>query len=75
MNEAVNDYVTKGEFFRAIKDLEIHFDNRFEVVESRLSEKLSNRLNDTYWKIIPIILGLMVFVNTVLFFAVKTLVD
>ena len=64
-------YVTKQEFYSGLKDLEYHLDNKLEIMELRLSEKLTNRINDTYWKLIPIIIGLMTLVNGVFFIAYK----
>lgn len=64
-------YMTKQDFLSTIKELEYHIDNKLEIVEARLSEKLTNRINDTYWKLIPIVLGLMTVVNGVFFIAYK----
>ena len=76
--ETTIDYVTHDEFQKEvrsirddIKDLEYHIDHKLELQESRLSEKLINRINDTYWKLIPIIIGLMTVVNGVFFLAYK----
>jgi len=65
------DYVTKQEFYSGLKDLEYHITNEMKISELRLSEKLTNRINDTYWKLIPIVLGLMTVVNGVFFLAYK----
>ena len=42
-----------------------------DLMENRLSEKLSNRINDTYWKLIPIIIGVMAVSNGALFAAIS----
>jgi hypothetical protein len=66
-----NDHVTNARFQAALKDLEHHIDWGLELQASRLSEKLTNRINDTYWKLIPIVIGLMTVVNGVFFLAYK----
>ena len=42
-----------------------------DIMENRLSEKLTNRINDTYWRLIPIIIGIMAVSNGALFVAIS----
>ena len=71
LKQEMTGYVTKVEFFKGIKDLETHFDSKFQIIEYSLSEKLSNRINETYWKLIPLVLGMMTVINGVFFVAYK----
>lgn len=67
MNTAEFDYVTHTEFQSAIKDLK----TEIQLSEMRLSKMMTKEITDTYWKLIPIMIGLMAIVNGVFFIAYK----
>lgn len=61
------DYVTHQEFQTCIKDLKVEM--RFS--ELRISKMMTKEITDTYWKVLPIMIGLMAIVNGVFFIAYK----
>ena len=71
MKTTTIDYVTHDEFQTGIKDLR----SEMQIMEFRLSERLSNRINDTYWKLIPLMFGLMALINGTLYFSIKALIE
>ena len=65
------DYVTKKYLNEALKDFVTKDDLRRELhlTELSLSKDLNNRINDTYWKLIPIVIGSMALVNGIFYVA------
>lgn len=62
-----NIYATKDD----LNTLERHLTVEMRILESNLSGRLSNRINDTFWKIIPVMIGLMALINGAFFVAYK----
>lgn len=54
----MHDYVTRDDLRK-----ELH------LTELSLSKDLNNRINDTYWKLIPIVIGGMALVNGIFYVA------
>lgn len=65
------DYVTKKYLNDSLKDFVTKDDLRRELhlTELSLSKDLNNRINDTYWKLIPVVIGGMALVNGIFYVA------
>lgn len=73
--EQLDNFVTKEDLRQFGKRFEDHidykFDHQMEVMGVNLSRQITREVVDTYWKIVPLMIGLMTLVNGVFFIAYK----
>lgn len=67
----IKDYVTHTEFQKGISELR----NDMLTMELRLSKQLSEKIYDTYLRLIPIVLTILGLQTAVIFFVVKGVIS